>query len=81
MTDSAIRHAADCTGGSINTAIGRLGDTLQRCRNCGRWAVVPREPRQPEKPSRKLVTRYRCAEHLDEPVTWRGTGCRECERG
>lgn len=81
MPASPLVHRPDCAGPDVNTVIGRLGDTLERCRSCGRWGVVvPREPSQPEKASRRLVTRYRCAEHLDEPVTWRGTGCRECER-
>lgn len=26
------------------------------------------------------MTNYRCRTHLDEPVTWRGTGCAQCTR-
>ncbi len=24
------------------------------------------------------MSRYRCREHPDQPVTWRGTGCKPC---
>ena len=73
-----LEHAPDCPGPNINTVIGRLGDTLERCRACGRWGVKPGEPAA-------VVTnvppasRYVCGLH-SRPVNWKGTGCPECVR-
>lgn len=25
-----------------------------------------------------MTSSYRCPEHIDNPVTWRGTGCPDC---
>lgn len=35
---------------------------------------------EPLRPGVVLTSAWRCRIHLDEPVTWRGTGCRECHK-
>jgi len=37
------------------------------------------QPRQPQ-PSPTPQSSYVCREHLDQPVTWRGTGCTLCTK-
>ena len=37
------------------------------CPECGRFTIT-------------WVSAYRCREHLDEAVSWRGTGCRLCPK-
>lgn len=78
-----LYHAPDCPGPDINTVRGRLGDTLERCRACGRWGVKPPEYVTPERVEQTAVVaiaqaaRWVCGLH-GRPVSWRGTGCPEC---
>jgi len=74
-----IRHLPDCGGADLEEFTGRLGDALVRCRGCGRMGLagLPAAKVPPLSP-RRVVTGWVCGEHLDRPVTWRGTGCPEC---
>jgi len=80
-----LYHAPDCPGSDINTVRGRLGDTLERCRACGRWGVKSAGSVTPERVEQTVAVvvavvpaaRYVCGLH-GRPVNWRGTGCREC---
>ncbi|MCB0911447.1 MAG: hypothetical protein KDB60_07515 [Propionibacteriaceae bacterium] len=82
-----LEHAPDCPGPDINTVRGRLGDTLERCRACGRWGVKPPEAVTPERVEQAAAVvvavvpaaRYVCGLH-SRPVNWRGTGCPDCVR-
>ena len=42
--------------------------------------AAPEPPSPQKQPTLHEVTvsSWRCRTHLDEPVTWRGTGCRSC---
>lgn len=55
--------------------------TGTKCRNCSRRVnhrdiVATRDGSAVAGRS----SNYRCRDHHDEPVTWRGTGCAACER-
>ena len=114
MTDS-FRHKSDCPEPNLNRITGRMGDPIDRCRNCGRFRII-RDPSEvlPAEPGREKLSRagwsavraqknreptseledvdrmihypppivgpWVCGIHIDHPVTWRGTGCPECER-
>lgn len=79
-----VNHTADCHSEDVRRVLGSMGDTLDRCAGCGRFAVVDAPP-----PGRvgadhgaaagvPGASRYRCRVHPEQPVTWRGTGCPDC---
>lgn len=72
MTAEKIRHRTDCPDRTPYRTQGRHGDPMDRCRGCGRFAVVNDDalPR-PGLPTVPTGTRYRCRDH-GNPVTWRG---------
>ena len=90
MTDT-FRHKSDCSDADLNRITGRLGDQIDRCRNCGRFRII-RDPSEvttelspePEGVDRMIhyppaiVGVWVCGIHIDHPVTWRGTGCKAC---
>lgn len=87
-----LRHEPSCTSTQTRRVRGRHGDLLERCRECRGYRVVsddepddrspgaprPREDDTPPTPRPVLVSAYRCREH-GRPVTFRGTGCPECD--
>ena len=86
-----LYHAPDCPGADINIVIGRLGDTLERCRACGRWGVRPPETVTPERVEQVPVVvvvpaaRWVCRLH-GQPVNWRSSATtssvhRDCAGG
>lgn len=90
MSDAVIHHAPTCPGAKTYTVPGRYGDTLVRCRGCQRFAVTP-APVDTVTPERRLdprpvvilaaaspVVGMVCRDH-HRPVSWKGTGCPECE--
>src|SRR6476660_3873029 len=75
-----IRHLPGCSAPDPFTFLGRYGDPIVRCRNCGQFRVgeqPPREQHTPEAPPE--TSRWRCREHPHLPVTWRGKGCTACD--
>ena len=81
-TDHAalIEHPAWCVAPRLMTYLDRAtGCPATKCRACGRWVdhVAAAEPEPIIE--RDPVSNYRCRDHHDEPVTWRGTGCRACD--
>ena len=74
-------HAGDCTDPDdrkLNTVVGRLGDPLLRCPACRKFKVLRPDLDPAERAPEPIPSRYVCREHVAQPVTWRGTGCREC---
>lgn len=79
---SNYRHTDECTGESIEPpTLGTRGDAwLYRCMSCGATTVIPIAAGAPtDKPPVELRTNYRCRTHHDVTVTFRGTGCLQCE--
>lgn len=68
-----VRHAPNCDAPDVHRRPGRLGDTLDFCRSCGRFAVVP--PALPKPPPARFV----CRPH-GYPVDHKGKGCGACAR-
>lgn len=88
MSDPIV-HTSTCSGGTPYPDRGRLGDNLLRCPGCPRFVVLAvRPPVATETPERvpgvvvlPLVapaSPWCCRDHL-RPVSWKGTGCPECE--
>jgi len=48
------------------------GEPAEQTEPAEREANVPPEPLVP------VASAWRCRDHIDRPVTWRGTGCPEC---
>lgn len=71
-----VTHRDDCIRPHVGTFTGERGDHLARCINCGRVEVLEANPDAPKPPP----SRYYCAGHPEQPVTWRGTGCPECDQ-
>lgn len=76
-----IDHRPNCRNPDVLTFKGDHGDTIARCRRCGRHAVVleSAEPRTPADAS-TTPTSWRCREHPGTSVDWRGRGCTKCQR-
>lgn len=82
-----VRHRPDCPGGALRY---RPDGIRAQCLTCGGWGTVPgheQTPRprtrgtpEPTTPPPVLATGYRCRDHQEQPVTWRGKGCSQCER-
>lgn len=83
------KHWPGCVEPGTQRRRNSIGVVWVTCRGCGAywqdpdgWRDVPptvAENRTPEvvaPPS----SGYRCAEHLDEAVSWRGKGCRLCPK-
>jgi hypothetical protein len=57
------------------------------CHGCDKYAIVWDAPPEVARlgspdpaPVAPPVSPYRCREHLDQVVSWRGTGCRLCPK-
>ena len=67
----------------------RYGDTLLRCHHCPAFVPVTdpmlldadslASPPEPHRGRAPTLDRWRCREHPDQSVTWRGRGCRDCQ--
>lgn len=56
------------------------------CINCGRFVMLngrsdaQQDEEMQNEPTTILKSVWRCREHLDHPVTWRGRGCVPCDQ-
>lgn len=74
-----IRHLPDCPEPETFVFLGRYGDPISRCRNCGQFRVGEQPAREePTTEAPPPTSRWRCREHPHLPVTWRGKGCTAC---
>ena len=80
-----ILHAPDCSDyANTEVVVGQRGDTLHRCQTCSRFEIIERAPAsfRPEPPAGApegaTRSRWRCRQHLEEAVSWRGRGCASC---
>lgn len=80
-----LRHYAHCKNPDAPAKLyrGRLGDDMSACTSCGRATRVaepePPAPVTPAAPPPPPPSNYRCPQHPDVPVSWRGTGCQVCD--
>jgi len=77
-----LRHRkSDCKERDEHDVLGWRGDWIHRCRNCRAFVLMPKpvEP-EPQPAAPPANGPHRCRVHHDEPVTWKGTGCRACAR-
>lgn len=91
--DHKFTHQPGCRVPLLRVKQGSRGDNLLRCRSCQSWRAVepwmlrnhdapadaePEEALEPLRPGVPTTSTWRCRTHPEEPVTWRGTGCRQC---
>jgi hypothetical protein len=84
------KHWPGCVEPGTHRRRNSIGVVWATCRGCGAywqdpdgWRDIPptvAENRTPVELVAPPSSGYRCAEHLDEPVTCRGKGCRLCSR-
>ena len=72
-----VVHHPDCNEPDLTRKTGALGDTLDVCRSCRRFAVV--DPTAPPPEPAPVATKYVCRPH-GHPVTPKGKGCKACRR-
>lgn len=74
LARAAVVHAPDCPGADVHTRPARdLGSCWAGCLACRSWVILDGPP-----PAGALRIGYACRDHY-QPVTWRGTGCRQCD--
>lgn len=84
---STVDHRPGCRTYEVGQFVGKRGDLMARCNDCGAIKVLEAAARpEPElepvvaaEPPKVLLSRYRCREHLDQEVNWRGKGCPRCD--
>lgn len=66
--------------GEVSRAVSASADhSCQAPTSPAGWARADVGAGEVQSPLASAAGRYRCREHLDEPVNWRGTGCAVCE--
>lgn len=79
-----IPHHAGCTATHWRVTDARK-DRLVTCSGCGRFAKAGPSAAPAELTDEltdappPILSRYRCREHPENPVSWRGTGCPACD--
>lgn len=67
-------HKFDCPGANTYVRTNGLGITWVRCYACnGYWQQTAADV-----PPATTSAPYRCRDHHEQAVTWRGTGCPLC---
>jgi len=79
VNDTTMTHAKGCTRPSPwRDDHIKPGWIRIKCPECKHVANVPIKPKPQSSPAPVAATGYRCRDHHDQPVTWRGTGCTRC---
>ena len=83
MNDNMMIHGADCSRPEPDSKLVKPGWLRLKCPECARVGsvayVAPVRNLTPEREPRPIAgSGYRCRDHHDQPVTWRGTGCTRC---
>lgn len=79
-----IPHHAGCTATAWRVTDARR-DRLVTCSGCGRFAKAGPSAALGELTDEltdappPILSRWRCREHPENPVSWRGTGCPACD--
>lgn len=78
----ALRHDPQCPQPGAKTKREPSGRVYSRCVACSAflWHDRPAAAPPPPTPGPDTESPYRCRVHLEQPVTWRGTGCAKCPR-
>lgn len=79
-----FRHRPTCPGAELveEPSSRHEGAVRVTCLGCREFLnIYPRKEQQPRVLRKAPPSRWRCAEHPDEPVTWRGRGCASCAAG
>ncbi|CUR54208.1 hypothetical protein NOCA2140031 [metagenome] len=81
-----IRHKQTCVPSRrrYQRSAGAIGDTIVRCLACDSFVINGPNANNRDAATQlaapRIVSRWRCREHTDEPVTPRGKGCRQCAK-
>lgn len=80
MRRLTFRHNPGCPGSNLTERLRADGHIKVRCAACNSFLIVyaHKSTEADPLPDHLRTSRYRCADHPDRPVTWRGTGCPEC---
>jgi len=83
VNDTTLTHASGCSRPRPTSKPVSPGWLRLRCPECahvGSLAYVApvANPTVEREPRPIRATGYRCRDHHDQPVTWRGKGCSRC---
>lgn len=73
---TTVTHRPNCRGPRITARVRTDGSAILRCTRCKSSEAIP--PGAVAQAFTAITGKYRCRDHHDEVVTWRGKGCREC---
>lgn len=74
-----LQHEPHCDRPGARTKRDPSGRVYTRCRSCKAFVWHDDRPSALMRLAPK-DSPYRCRTHLEQPITWRGTGCPECQR-
>jgi hypothetical protein len=84
-TTRELLHRLSCSENParVRDFIGKHGDPIRACGECGRYVVNPDKAAvttraEPGAERLQPLSPYRCREHHDQPVTAKGKGCPAC---
>lgn len=76
--NATLEHLPGCDAPVVRK-LSRHGNPIEYCNECGARRVLLRSASQPKQARPVPLTgQYRCPEHLERAVTWRGRGCPDC---
>jgi len=83
VNDNTMTHGADCSRPPPDSKLVKPGWLRLKCPECAHVGsvayVAPVANATPEREPRPITTsNYRCPEHHDIEVNWRGRGCPIC---
>ena len=84
MNGMSLTHATGCSKPPPDSRLVKPGWLRLKCPECAHVGsvayVAPDKKLPPEREPRPIGSGYRCRDHHDQPVTWRGKGCTKCTR-